>query len=234
MVKGLIADIEGNLNVYRSGTFSLLDQHSDSYFESDIEINDDRLAKIKCTSDSHNEVECCMNMFLALPALSSYLARDERLWVYLTHTYLLDYIRVRWPIPDDDVKAVKHIKTHFFCVGARGIERDNAASRLWWMAALCDRSSTLTLEEALTCFLYQTDVRANIIERPTTSQSVTLFSAVLTRLNESYKADKSLFKRETFRSIMKSLNLKGGVRLLRALPESDVFKILDECIAEAS
>lgn len=71
------------------------------------------------------------------------------------------------------------------------------------------------------------------MERPTTSQNVTVFSAVLTRLNESYDGDKQLFDRDRFRSIMKNLNLKGGVKLLAALPEPAIFNILDECIAEA-
>lgn len=50
----------------------------------------------------------------AMGGMSHYLARDERIWVYLTHTTLLSYARTRWPIPEDNEKAVKHIKSHFF------------------------------------------------------------------------------------------------------------------------
>ena len=56
--------------------------------------------------------------------MTPYLARDARIWCYLTHTYLLEYSRNRWPIPADDEKAVKHIVSHFFTKGVRGFERD--------------------------------------------------------------------------------------------------------------
>jgi len=175
-----------------------------------------------------------MAVFNAMGSMSHYLARDERLWVGLCHTALLAYSRKRWPIPDDTEKAVAHIENHFFVVGARGYERDNAASRLWWMASLCSRVKGLTLEQALTSLLYQYDVRANIIERPTTSQSTQVFSAVLKRLHGSYHGDKKLFERERFRSVMKELNLRGGVSLLGALSEKQVGSILDQCISATS
>ena len=162
--------------------------------------------------------------------LSPYMARDERLWIYLSHTAMLEYTRKRWPIPTDDEKAIQHIRNHIFIVGARGFERDNSASRLWWMAALCSRVSGMSLKQSLTCLLYQYDVRANIIERPTTSQSTQIFSAVLKKLHDSYKGNKTLFQREKFRSVMKELNLRGGVRLLGALPEHEISSILDECV----
>ena len=119
-------------------------------------------------------------------------------------------------------------------MGARGIERDNAASRLWWLASLCHRTKGLSFEDALTCFLYQSDVRANIVERPTTSQNIHVFSAIIKKLDESYKSNKELFERERFRSLMKELNLIGGIKLLAALPEISVLQIFDQCIAKSS
>lgn len=234
VLRGLESKIADNLAVYRSGSFASMEQDPESYFESELEVDLDQLATITGTSTDANEVACCLGAYNAFTGITAYLARDERLWTYLTHAELLEYTRTRWPIPDDDEKAIKHIKAHFFCIGARGIERDNAISRLWWMAYLCHRSTNLSLQDALTCFLFQSDVRANIVERPTTSQNVTIFSAILAKLSESYSSDRSLFGRERFRAVMKRLNLKGGVKLLAALPKDVVFHILDECIAEAA
>src|SRR3546814_4359590 len=92
------------------------------------------------------EVENCLAVHEYLEALSPYEARDERLWSYLTHTSMLQYTRARWPIPSDDDKAVPHIETHFFARTNRQIERDNAVSRLWWMAHLCTKSEEHTSE----------------------------------------------------------------------------------------
>jgi hypothetical protein len=233
-VQELISKISENLEFYRTGDFDFMTNDPAHYFETDLDIQEDMLSAMRCDKDDFKEVECCMRMYAAMGELSNYLARDERLWVYLSHTFLLSYARTRWPIPADDEEAIKHIRKHFFCLGARGVERDNVASRLWWMASLCNRTEGMSLKEALTCFLHQSDVRANIVERPTTSQNILVFSVVLKKLNESYKSDKALFNRERFRSIMKGLNLRGGVKLLGALPEGRVMNILEECIAQAS
>lgn len=233
-VQELLAKVSENLGSYRDGNFDFLVNDPANYFETNLEINVGKLSLINCDKDNLKEVENCMLMYEAMGKISHYLARDERLWIYLTHTLLLSYVRNRWPIPDDDEKAVKHIKNHFFVSGARGIERDNASSRLWWMASLCDRTDGLSLEEALACLLFQSDVRANIVERPTTSQNIRIFSAILRKLYESYKADKKLFDRDRFRSVMKWLNLAGGVKLLGALPEIQIMHILEEGIEKAN
>lgn len=229
IVQQLTAEVPNNLSLYRSGNFEFLVADPSNFFEIYQELDEQKIANVECEIDDHKEVECCIHTYEAMGKIPPYLARDPRLWVYLTHTSLLEYTRKRWPIPDDDEKAMSHIRKHFFAAGSRGIERDNAASRLWWMATLCSRVNGLTLTEALTSFLYQYDVRANIIERPTTSQSVPVFSAVLKKLDESNKGDKQLFVREKFRSVMKELNLRGGVKLLGALSEEEVGHIVDEC-----
>ncbi len=226
----LFETIESNLDIYRAGDFSYLESDPSVYICTDIDINLGNLSEVQCTEDDHNEVQNCIEIFQALGAVTHYLARDSRLWVYLTHTHLLDYSRTRWPIPEDTEKAVHHIKNHFFVVGARGFERDNAASRLWWMASLCSRVDGLSLEQALTALLYQYDVRANIIERPTTSQTIHVFSAVIKKLYESYEDDKSLFERQKFRDLMKKMNLRGGVSLMSAMDETSVSHILNDCV----
>lgn len=231
-VQELLSKISEELETYRTGNFDFLKTDTSCHFETSLDINEEKLTSITCDKDNLKEVENCVLMFQAIGGISHYLARDERLWVYLTHTILLPYTRSRWPIPEDNEKAIKHIKTHFFCVGARGIERDNSASRLWWLASLCSRADGVSFEEALTCFLHQSDVRANMVERPTTSQNVRVFSAIIRKLNDSYNSNKELFERKRFRSIMKELNLAGGVRLLAALPEKSIMQILGQCIAK--
>lgn len=229
VVSELISDISKNLDRYRSGDFGFLETDQSTYLEIDRTFDEEKLLQIECTPADHKEVMCCMQMHEAMAEIPPYLARDPRLWVYLTHTLMLPYARNRWPIPADNEQAVAHIKMHFFATGTRGIERDNAASRLWWMAALCNRVQGLTLRESLNSFLHQYDVRANIIERPTTSQSVPVFSALIKELDASFKGDKKLFERERFRALMKALNLRGGVTLLGALTEEEIAAIVDEC-----
>lgn len=169
---------------------------------------------VQCT---HFEARAKFDPKLILKALGNlkpYVARDLRMWCYLTHMNLLSYSRSRWPIPTNDEDAVSHIRRHFFGEGNRGIERDNAVSRLWWMAYICSRAEGLDIDNALDAFLYRGDVRANIIERPTTSQNVQVLSAVLRELSDSLASDKTFHE---LRHAMKRINLKGGYVLLDAL-----------------
>jgi hypothetical protein len=232
LVRDLIRTIAQNLERYRTGDFQYLLADSSNFIETEYEINDEELAKIRIIGNDLNEVQCCLGAFRGLPKITAYLARDQRLWVYLTHIVLLEYTRERWLIPLDNEKAVAHIRKHFFALGSRGIERYNSISRLWWMASICSKVDGLTIEEALTALLYKSDVRANIIERPTTSQNVVLLSTVVRKLDQSYRGAKELYVRKKFRTVMKELNLQAGIKLLDVLGPKEVDKIVTRCVTK--
>lgn len=230
-LKELELNIAENLSLYRTGNFDFEANNTDHYFEATFEVDEIKLKSLLPSNKNEAEVQNCMLIFDAMQNLTHFHARDARLWVYLTHTALLSYTRTRWVIPADDVAAVNFIKDHFFCIANRGVERNNAASRLWWMAALCKRTQGLNFEDALTALLYRPDVRASIVERPTTSQCLNVFSAILRKLHESYHSDKKLFERTLMREAMKKLNLAGGVKLLGVLPEQQVNALVAECLS---
>lgn len=228
-VADLFDSIEKNLEIYRSGSFENLLTDTSLFLESSCTLDPEEWSKVVCDVGSDNEVECCIGVSTGLHGVTAYLARDERLWARLTHIEYLEYTRTRWAIPKDKAKAVAHIKKHFFAKGARGVERDNAISRLWWMAEICKRVQGLTLKDSLTAFLYQSDVRANIVERPTTSQNSALLSAVVNKLHQSYQTEeKALYGREKFRSVMKKLNIEGGVRLLEVLDSETLAEVIEK------
>jgi hypothetical protein len=227
----LRGSIGSNLARYRSGNFSFLEADLAFSFEHQTEIDASALKTLRAPEGGRFfEVENCTAVYTALKPLSPYEARDERFWVYLSHTALLEHGRARWPIPCNDEEAVRHIAKHFFAREKRQIERDNVGSRLWWMAHLCARVTVLDQKEALEAFLHRSDVRANLVERPTTSQTATLFGALLGKLVLSYKGEKALFERTTFRRLMMEINSVGGYKLLDCLPAPAVEKIVTDII----
>jgi Family of unknown function (DUF6339) len=226
-VKNLFEKIAENLDTYRVGSFDALSSDTSLFLVSACQLDEEKALQVTCTDDDENEVACCLAISGGLKGVTAYLARDERLWTRLTHIEFLEYSRTRWPIPQDDERAISHIRKHFFSRGARGLERDNAISRLWWMTAICSRVEGLPLEGALEAFLHQSDVRANIIERPTTSQNPTVLSAVVNKLHESYHGDRGLYERSKFREVMKRLNIEGGVRLLETLDFPEMKTVFD-------
>lgn len=230
-VASLRKSVAENLELYRSGRFDFLDLDPSHYLELPVVTDDGALQEVVMPVDGKlYEVENCMAVQKYLADLTPYDARDERLWCYLCHTEFLDYSRARWPIPDDDDKAVTHITTHFFARSQRQVERDNAVSRLWWMAHVCSRLEDVRIKDALEAFLFRSDVRASIVERPTTAQSEAVFKVILVGLIKSYAGQKALFERSTFRQLMVELNSIGGFRLLDALPETELRRIFSDVV----
>jgi hypothetical protein len=227
----LRGNIYQNLATYRGGDFG--DIHTDPafWFEYDLEVDERGLNALRAPADGkYFEVENCEILYATLEGLNPYLARDERLWVYLSHTALLEHGRLRWPIPTDDEAAARHIAKHFFARDKRQVERDNVGSRLWWMAHLCARVNSLEHRKALQTFLYRSDVRANLVERPTTSQCTELFNAIVRKLSASLDGKKLLFERKIFRAFMKEINSVGGYKLLDCLSSSHIETIIDDIV----
>ena len=177
------------------------------------------------------DVENSSLAYEALKKLTPIQAREERIWAYLCHFDCLDYVRKRWPIPSDDEAAVKHILTHFFAKSLRATERDNALSRLWWMGMIAGRAEGVSREDTLEVLMYRADVRANVIERPTTGTSVPVFSAVVRQLKASFDGKKILHERAHFRAFMKEINSAGGVLLLDSLGKARLDGLMKEIIS---
>jgi len=230
-IRSLFDNVEKNIEKYRNADFSDLLHDSNLFLGAACNFSIEASVGLTCTATDDNEIACCLAIFNTLPKISASLARDERLWVRLTHIEFCKYARTRWKIPADNTVAVAHVRRHFFARGARGIERDNAISRLWWMTEICKRVDGLSLEESLKAFLFQSDVRASIVERPTTSQNSAVLSAVINELHKSLLGDKSLYKRESFRDVMKHLNVEGGTRLLEVLTSEQVGGIVKRLTA---
>lgn len=229
----LRSNIRQNLGLYRNGDFNDLIVDTSNWIEIDVNINEKKLAELKVPDAGDLfELENCIIASEALAEIRPYGARDERLWTYLTHTILLEYSRKRWPIPDDDEAAIIYVQNHFFGKEKRQIERDNAISRLWWISHLCSRVPSIKLETGLQAFLFRADVRASIIERPTTSQSLPLFTTLIKKLAQSFEGSKALFEREVFRKMMREINSVGGSRLLDCLDLPQVELVLDGIIKD--
>jgi hypothetical protein len=228
----LRASVEKNLALYRNGEFSDFVVPVDEVSRPLAgEFDEDVLRNLNSpTHDELFDAENSLLLFDAFKLLTPLQAREERIWAYECHTRCLDYVRNRWPIPENDERAVKHIQTHFFAPTLRAIERDNGLSRLWWMGMIASRAEGITRENALKILMFRTDVRANLIERPTTSAGINVFSAVLKKLKESYDGKRILYQREVNRRFMKEINSIGGVKLLDSLSAEMLDNLMDEIV----
>ena len=242
-LRELRAHIRVNLDRYRVGEFGeLLDPANlnQSYFElseGNIDLNMFKALSAPEKND-YKEAENAEVVFNALTELSPYHAKDERLWVYLCHTVGLAHIRKRHRkiFDADPEKAVKEIEKVFFVVGGlRGFERTNALARLWSYGNIASKNLGVPLKQTLEVFLHQTDVRAQIVERPSTFVNPAVFSALMRFMTIQYKDIKSrelFFNRKEgvmpfYRKLFARLNELGGVTLLGAMNPSALDKIMN-------
>lgn len=232
----LIQDVPINLERYRSGNFEYL--QSDPIFYRDLDVDPHGAVDLTLDSAAEHDAFNAAKLWQAFSHLSAADGRDRRLWTMLSHTTFLPYARARYPIPPSDEEAIKLIRAHWFAGNNRALERDQAISRLWWFAFLANRTENLSLEDALNALLYRTDLRANLIERPTMAQCVPLFSAWLEVLHrareEATDEEPAFYKRSVYRSALKRLNAFGGYRLLNSMTSAGLKELVTSSLDAAS
>jgi len=216
----LYSDIKENLERYKTGDFEDLITQDVCLVSDKLSIEIDKLNLIK--GNYKNDVENALLMNEAIVALSPHVARDKRLWSYLTHTHLFRYTRERWPFPDKkygEDRMIRHVINHYFVKDDRGFERDNAASRLWWVAFMCKRAKNIDLEKALKAVFLVQDPIVQLLGRPTSAISTNTFNSVLEKMVNSLDGDQAFLKdRFSYNHpFLKELSYLGGHNLLDAL-----------------
>lgn len=240
MVATLRDNIERNLERYVAGDFSDLLTSEFVIPVKGTSVDLKLLEQLDPRAGGETDVANAKIVFESIHGLTRYLARDERLWVWFTHGPCLAYSRNRWIIQGNAEKMISQIRAHFFAPNARGFERTNAIACLWWWAKIASQYTETSLGKVLEVLLHQTDVRASIIERPTSSQPA--FRSIMKVLIEQYDADPShrFFKRKAgvapYRKWFSEINRYGGVRMYEAYPEemnTDLFrKLLEKVVVE--
>ena len=233
----LRASIEQNAERYESPNPNWEEFFGDDDYvrETRVEIFGDNFrACLGCDFDPKtvikNDPARCKAIYEALQNLTPQQATDERIWVYLTHFVFWDYVRARWELPKDKKKRKQKILSHFFVNGVRGMVRDNAVSRLWWMAHVCARLPNCEMNDALGALLCKEDVRKEVMERATFCRSVPILNSLMKFMLRSFKGNRKLHEREHFRRFSKELNRIGGVCVLDSLEQSQIDGLIEDII----
>ncbi len=226
-VEELRRNVRQNLAWYREKENSTLNNLLENYGEMNKKADFSCLKTLKRTAQIKDEVENVVSVYESLQCLSLQQAADERIWTFLTHITAKDYVSERWNnIPEDDKKAEKYILDHYFTSSARGLIRGNAIARLWWMGYIASRFQANELKKTLNILMEKSDVRANLLERPSLSMSREVFNGII-RLLGTEKEKNEIYDRENFRSVMKVLNQKGGRIMLNMLDEKQVDELFE-------
>lgn len=120
---------------------------------------------------------------------------------------------------------INHVKTHWFAKSNRERYRDNSVARLWWMAHLAQKANKTEYKSVLRIILFNSDYRANLLERTTTASSAKLLACVTEISYEAFKNNKK-YERSKFRNFMKTVDLVGKRTSLPSLSPDKLKEIL--------
>lgn len=225
----LLGNLEDNLGRYREGDFSDLVQSGNWGLELSVRADITRLDGLSAETGATGEVANSMLVGSVLQQLTPTLAREERLWIRLSHVECLEYSRKRWLKEGaSDESLLKDVEKHFFARGITGCRDYHAVSRLWWNHHIAQKIMPDDPERALNNILARADIRSNLVERPGLGARPVLARAIVCMLEDEsngLKAGESLF-----RSFMKQVNLQGAGIVFEVWGRKQVSDFLKHCL----
>ncbi len=217
---------------YATGDFADLERDNGWAIEaSGVTIDRNMLASLDGTPrTAEGDRAASATLYRALPGMTPALAREERVWVRLSHVECLGYARSRWLRDLEGEQLDAQVDRHLFGRDLTGIRDDNALSRLWWnmhVAAIADPDDP---EGALQLILKTADIRSNFVERSNTAARPPLAKAVI----RAMRRDSWITSTErAFREFMIVLNRDGGGILFETMSDVEVDGIMDACAERA-
>lgn len=207
--------------------------------KTNIYVSKDISLKIPQSSTEHYDLENALKIYREFNSLTPTQASDNRLWTYLTHYTFWSYMRQRWPVEkfyhdselNNDIKSegnsnstdrqVEFIKWryHIITPNSRRLLR-NGISRLWWYVHLTkinDSNDPYCLTKVL---LKHQDKAQNLLER-SLGRDFLLLHAILYFLRDNEE-----LTREEVRTLVKEINLIGGVQNLHSLGLNKLYNLV--------
>ncbi|MCD9122284.1 DUF6339 family protein [Cupriavidus sp. UGS-1] len=228
----LYEDISTNRQRYKIGDFKdLLGDNGWEIESSVVRIDREKFSMLDGAEETAEAyVRNSLLVHQALEGMTPAIAREERVWVRLTHIECIDYTRARWLRKIKDDQLDKSVALHFFAQGRTGVRDDNAVSKLWWNVHIAKIADPSDPEGTLRLILKTADIRQAFVERPGTAARGPLAKAVV----RAMKSISWLTSTEAaFRQFMIALNRDGGGVLFEALTQNEADRLVASCVAKA-
>jgi len=224
----LAENISNNLDRYKAGNFLDMEAKGDWRIPLSIDVDIGILSSLKQNNSPDSEIENSLLVGNLLKKITPTVARENRLWLRLSHVECLEYSRQRWIKPnmkDEDLSAT--INKHFFASTLNRCRDDHAISRLWWNHHIAKQIIPEDPARALKVMLARADIRLNFLERPGLAARPKLGKGIVRALERH----EILLKQEyPFRDFMKTLNLIGAGIAFEVLNDEAIDKLMDKCL----
>lgn len=222
----LADNVEEHLDRYLSTGFEDMEASGDWRIPLSISADLDQLEELSPDRGADAEVANSLIVGRALSNLTPSLARENRIWIRLSHIEGLAYSRARWLANIADAKLAQAIRTHFFAATWTGCRDDHAIARLWWNHQIASMLMPEDPKQALELILSRADLRANFVERPTVGARLPLAQGIIRELakNDALKTSEA-----GFRKFMKAINAKGAGKYVEAWRAEEIDHLVAEC-----
>ena len=192
-------------------------------FNADINIQGQLLLPEGITQETNKDGENCIAIKSIISGLNPAQATDELLWTTLCFETFSDYTNSRWPLSRAKTPE-NHVNEHWFAKTNRNRIRDNAISRLWWMAEIAERVPNTSIEQVLEILFFNSDYRSSLLERNSSANSLNVLASIIKVSKDAFD-DGNEYDRENFRSFMKQIDLIGKRTVLPSLEIETLIKL---------
>lgn len=223
-------NIHENISRYREGDFLDLEAAGDWRIPLSFDADLDALQNLAVEGGAENEIQNSITVGHALSKLTPTLARENRIWIRLSHIECLNYSRGRWLHPSMSPDALAAaVAKHFFAPTLTGCRDDHAISRLWWNHYIAKQIIPDNPARALKKILALADIRQGLVERPGIGARPMLGRGIVRLLEREEK----LIEGKLFGRFMKRVNLIGAGIAFEVWSDSSIDQFMLKCLEEA-
>lgn len=220
--------IDENLERYRTGDFIDMEASGDWRIPLSLDVDIEKLGGLRGEGGTEAEIENSLLVGNILSGLTPTLARENRLWIRLSHIECLEYARKRWlqeGLSDKDL--AKSVSKHFFAPTLTGCRDDHAVSRLWWNHHIAKQIIPDSPIRALNVILARADIRLNFLERPGLAARPSLARGIVLSLEQN---EDLLSGEQLFRAFLKQVNLRGAGLAFEVWTEDRINEFMNQCL----
>lgn len=222
-------NIGDNLARYREGDFLDLEASGDWRIPLSIDADLDSLSSLSADGGAESEIKNSIAVGQALRRLTPTLARENRIWIRLTHVECLTYARKRWlQVAKDDAGLIDDVDKHFFAPTLTRCRDDHAISRLWWNYHIAKQVMPDNPSRALQQILALADIRQGLIERPGIGARPVLSGGIVRLLEK----EERLVEGKLFGRFMKAVNLMGAGIAFEVWNDNRVDDFMQRCLEQ--
>jgi hypothetical protein len=224
----LKSGIEENISRYREGDFLDLEAAGDWRIPLSLDVDLSCLSSLSTENGAEHEILNSLLVGHALSGLTPTLARENRIWIRLSHVECFEYSRKRWLRTDmDEEDFVSAVSKHFFAPTLTGCRDDHATSRLWWNHRIAKQIMPDNPARALKVILARADIRLNFLERPGLAARQSLAKGIVRILETSPEL---LNGEQLFRQFIKQVNLRGAGIAFEVWNEDKIDQFMMRCL----